>query len=103
MLWCATHPPGRFDRLSRTWVLSLFCGPLVFAWVVAGGYDEAFADLALKRGEYLIVSPNGEVEDDVQLLRATSNGILILRVPTRGIAFLTYGSFNRIEQVATSQ
>ena len=103
MVWFFTHPPGRYDRLGRKISFPLFCGPLVFAWIVAGGYDEAFADLALERGGYRIVRSNGLVEDDVQLLRATSNGVLILRVPTQDISFLTYGSFNRIEQVAPSQ
>ena len=73
------------------------------AIIIASGYDEARNDLALPSGEYRIVSSSGEVEDDVQLLRATSNGILILRVPTRDISFLTYPSVNRIEQVAPSQ
>ena len=103
MIWFFTHPPERYDRLGRKISFLLFGGPLIFAWIVAGGYDEAFIDLALERGEYRIVSSDGEVEDDVQLLRATSNGILILRVPTGDISFLTYSSFDRIDRVAPSQ
>ena len=79
------------DRLTKT--LKLFV-PMYAAVIIAGGYDEALDDLTRPSGEYRIVNSNGEVEDNVQLLRATSNGILILRVPTRDISFLTYPSFN---------
>ena len=68
MIWFFTHPPERYDRLGRKISFLLFCGPLVFAWIVAGGYDEAAFDLASERGGYRIVRSNGLVEDDVQLL-----------------------------------
>ena len=103
VLWFFTHPPERYARLGRRIAFLLFCGPVVFAWIVAGGYDEAILDLALERGEYRIVRSNGLVEDDVQLLRALSQGVLILRVPTRDVSFLTYGSFKSIDKIGSSQ
>ena len=68
-------------------------GPLVAAFIILHGHDEAVIDLALQRGEYRIVHSTGLVEDDVQLLRALSKGVLILRVPTRDVSFLPYQSF----------
>ena len=92
--------PYMEDRQTKK--VTLFV-PFIAAFSIVSGYDEARDDLARPSGEYRIVNSNGEVEDDVQLLRATSNGILILRVPTRDISFLTYASFNRMERVAPSQ
>ena len=96
-------PPGRFDRLVKPWRLLLIYGPLVAAFIIADGYDEASGDLASERGEYRIVHSTGLVEADVQLLRATSKGVLILRLPTRDVSFLTYPSFNRIDRIGSSQ
>lgn len=87
------------NRLTKNGKKVLLFGPFFAALIILNGYDEAQDDLALLSGEYRIVKSNGEVENDVQLLRATSNGILILSVPTGDISFLTYSSFNRIEPV----
>ena len=85
------------------WRQLFFYGPLVAALIIADGYDEAVSDLALPRGEYRIVHSTDLVEDDVQLLRATSKGVLILRVPTRDVSFLTYQSFKSIDRIGASQ
>ena len=100
--WFSAHPHME-NSLTQNGKKVLLFGPFFAALIIFSGYDEARDDLALSRGEYRIVNSNGEVEDDVQLLRATSNGILILRVPTGNISFWTYSSFNRIEPVSASQ
>ena len=57
----------------------------------------------MQRGEYRIVHSTGLVEDNIQLLRALSQGVLILRVPTRDISFVAYGSFKSIDKIGSSQ
>ena len=101
-VWFARHPL-LVDRLKITGVLLLVLGPFGAASIIAGGYDEAQGVLALPHGEYRIVHSDGLVEDDVQLLRAVSKGVLILRVPTRDVSFFTYQSFKRIDRIGTSQ
>ena len=101
--WFSRHPHVRFYRLARTWHQLLMWGPLVIVFIIASGHDQAVIDLARQRGEYRIVHSTGLVEDDVQLLRALSQGVLILRVPTRDVSFLTYGSFKSIDRVGSSQ
>ena len=100
--WFVRHPRVYY-KLARTGRLLLFFGPAVAAYVLADGYDEASSDLVLPRGEYRIVHSTGLVEDNVQLLRALSQGVLILRVPTRDVSFLTYGSFKSIDKIGSSQ
>ncbi len=100
--WFTRHPLI-FDRLKSTGRVLLVLGPFGAASIIAGGYDEAQGVLALPHGEYRIVHSDGLVEDDVQLLRAVSKGVLILRVPTRDVSFLTYPSFNRIDRIGSSQ
>ena len=101
--WFSRHPHVRFYKLARTWDRLLMVGPLVIAVIIGLGRDQAVSDLAMQRGEYRIVHSTGLVEDDVQLLRALSQGVLILRVPTRDVSFLTYGSFKSIDRVGSSQ
>ena len=101
--WFSRHPHIRFYRLARTWHQLLLWGPLVIVFIIASGHDQAVSDLKLERGEYRIVHSTGLVEDNVQLLRALSQGVLILRVPTRDVSFLTYGSFKSIDKIGSSQ
>ena len=62
------------DRQTKK--VTLFV-PFIAAVSIVSGYDEARDDLARPSGEYRIVNSNGEVEDDVQLLRAASNTTLL--------------------------
>ena len=101
-VWFFSHPRV-YHGLAKTGRRLLIFGPFLAALVITDGYDEAQGDLELPHGEYRIVHSNGKVEDDVQLLRTTSNGILILRVSTRDVSFLTYPSFNRIDRIGSSQ
>lgn len=100
--WFSIHPHVH-DRLAKTGRRLVQFGPMVAALIIADGYDEARKDLTLPRGEYRIVHSTGLVEDDIQLLRATSEGVLILRVPTRDVSFLTYRSFKHIDRIGSSQ
>ncbi len=100
--WFLRHPYVYVGLTNIGRRLLLF-GPVVAAFIIADGYDEAVRDLALPNGEYRIVHSTGLVEDDVQLLRTTSNGILILRVSTRDVSFLTFASFNRIDRIGSSE
>ena len=100
--WFVRHPHV-YDRLAKTGRWLLLLGPMAVALIMADGYDDAQGDLALPRGEYRIVHSADLVEDDIQLLRATSKGILILRVPTRDVSFLTYQSFKSIDRPGSSQ
>ena len=90
-------------RLSIIGRLGLQAGPVVAAMIFLTGHWEAEGDLALSTGEYRIVHATGEVEDNVQLLRTTSKGILFLQLPARNVSFLTYSSFVRIDRVDSSQ
>ena len=101
--WFSRHPHVRFYKLSRTWDRLLMVGPLAIAVIIGFGRDQAVSDLAMQRGEYRIVHSTGLVEDNIQLLRALSQGVLILRVSTRDISFLTYGSFKSIDKIGSSQ
>ena len=101
--WFNRHPHVRYYRPARTWAPLLVFGPVVIACILATGRDQAVRDLALQRGEYRIVHSTDLVEDDVQLLRATSKGVLILRVATRDISFFTYGSFKSIDKIGHPQ
>ena len=101
-LWFSRHPHV-YDRLGKTGRRLLLFGPFIAALIITDGYDEAQGDLALPHGEYRIVHSTGLVEDDVQLLRALSQGVFILRVPNQDVSFLTYGSFKRIDRVGSSQ
>ena len=95
--WFFSHP-YMHAKLARKGRRLLLYGPIVAALVLAHGYDEALDDLALPQGEYRVVHSDDSVEVNVQLLRATSPGILILRVPSRSVSFLSYESFKRIER-----
>lgn len=103
IVWFSTHPLTRAYGPSSEWLALLIAGPMLVAFIFVNGHDKAVTDLMLPRGEYRIVHSTGEVEDDVQLLRATSVGVLVLRVSTRDVSFLTYGSFNRIDQIGSSK
>ena len=103
IVWFSTHPLTRAYGPSSEWLALLISGPMLVAFIFVNGHDKAVTDLMLPRGEYRIVHSTGEVEDDVQLLRAISVGVLVLRVSTRDVSFLTYGSFNRIDRIAPSQ
>ena len=59
--------------------------------------------MAVPSGEYRIVHSDGVVEDDVQLLRATSKGVLVLRAPSRDVSFVNYESFKRIDRIGPSE
>ena len=101
--WFNRHPHVRYYRLARTWAPLLVYAPVVIAIIIVLGRDQAVSDLAQQRGEYRIVHSTDLVEDDVQLLRATSKGVLILRVATRDISFFTYGSFKSIDKIGYPQ
>ena len=95
--WFTSHP-HICSKLAKTGRRLLRLGPIMAALVIGHGYDEALRDLALPHGEYRVVHVDDSVEDNVQLLRATSAGILILRVSSRGVAFLANESFKSIER-----
>ena len=95
--WFCSHPYVH-ARLRRTGRRLLLFGPFVAALVLAHGYDEALDDLALPHGEYRVVHSDNSVEDNIQLLRVTSPGILVLQVATRSVSFLSYESFKSIER-----
>ena len=101
--WFSRHPHVRSWGLASTWHQLLIYGPLVAAFIIARGHDEAVLDMAVPSGEYRIVHSTGVVEDDVQLLRATSKGVLVLRVPSRDVSFFNYESFNRIDRIGSSE
>ena len=103
IVWSSTHPLTRAYGPSSEWQALLLAGPMLVTFIFVHGHDKAVTDLMLPRGEYRIVHSTGEVEDDVQLLRATSVGVLVLRVSTRDVSFLTYGSFNRIDRIGSSK
>lgn len=100
-MWFRRHPHVR--RLAGTWHQLLIYGPLVAAFIIARGHDEAVRDMAVPSGEYRIVHSDGVVEDDVRLLRATSKGVLVLRVPSRDVSFVNYESFKRIDRIGPSE
>ncbi len=101
-MWFGKHSRVN-ERLERTGFLLLIFGPLVAAYVLANGYDEAMSDLSLLRGDHRVIHSTGVVEENAQLLRTTSKGVLILRIPTREVSFLTYQSFKRIDRIGSSQ
>ncbi len=90
-------------KLSTAGALGLQLGPLLAAVFFLNGYSEATRDLALQSGEYRIVYTTGEAENNIQLLRTTSKGILVLQVPSQEVSFLTYSSFDRIDREPLSQ
>lgn len=98
-VWLSTHPLTRAYGPSSEWLSLLIAGPMLVAFIFVNGHDKAVNDLTLQSGEYRIVHSTGEVEDDVQLLRTTSKGVIVLRVSTREISFVTYESFNRIDRI----
>ena len=97
-MWFANHPRV-IARLAKTGRLLLFMGPPLVGYIVGSGYDEAVDDLSLPRGEYRVVYSTDFFEDDIQLLRTTSKGVLVLHVRTRTVTFLTYQAFERIEHI----
>ena len=98
-IWYFRHPNNRLTPAVR---LVLVFVPFWGGFSFVHGYDEALKHLALSRGEYRIVQSNDLTEDNVHLLRATSKGILVLRLATKDVSFLTYDSFKRIDWTATS-
>ncbi|MCY4673967.1 MAG: hypothetical protein OXD43_09440 [Bacteroidetes bacterium] len=90
-------------KLSIVGKLGLHAGPLFAALIFWNGLMDATRDLALRSGEYRIVHTTGEVENNIQLLRTTSKGILVLQVPSQEVSFLTYSSFDRIDREPLSQ
>ena len=94
--WFIRHP-DMHSRLTRAGRLALMYSPFLMGYSFAHGYDAAVHDLAMPRGEYRIVHSTNLVEDNIQLLRATSKGVLILRLPAKDVSFLTYQSFKRID------
>lgn len=100
-IWFCRHPNVK-DRLQAPGHLLLMLVPFWMMFSFGHGYDEALRHLELLRGEYRIVQSNDLVEDNVHLLRATSKGILVLRLPNKEVSFLTYNSFKRIDWTGTS-
>ena len=101
-IWFCQHPNVQ-NRLPVPGRLVLMLVPFWMMFSFGHGYDEALRHLALSRGEYRIVQSNDLTEDNVHLLRATSKGILVLRLPTKEVSFLTYDSFKRIDWTGASQ
>ena len=98
--------PLFMDKLTtkRWFVLSgaLTFIPLFVGLFFAIGVYQASVDLSFTRGNYRVVYLNDVVEDNVRLLKATSKGILILRLPGKEISFLNYHSFKRIDWTGAS-
>lgn len=95
-LWFLQHPLAS-ELLSDAVQIGVIFGPIVASSFYFNGHSAALEDLAHPSGEYRIVHTTGEIEDDVQLLRPTSKGVIILRVAVREMSFLTYSSFDRID------
>lgn len=100
--WLSNTPLAR-SKLSEVVRLAVLLIPFLFYALFVSAFLEAANDLLQTSGEYRIVHTTGEVEDNVQLLRITSNGILILRTQFREISFITYSSFDRIDRLASSR
>ena len=101
IIWFCQHPNVK-NRLPAPWRLVLITVPFWTMFSFSHGYDEALRHLELSRGEYSIVQSNDMIENNVHLLRSTSKGILVLRLPNKDISFLTYDSFKRIDWTGTS-
>ena len=101
-VWVARHP-RIFPKLTRTTRSILFWGPAFVFWVIGHGYDDARRDLTVPSGNYRIVHKSGHVEENIHLLRAVSEGVIVLRVAKGEISFLTYPSFLRIDRAKHSQ
>ena len=97
-IWFTKHPRV-IGRLAKTGRLLLFLGPLAFGYIVGSGHDEAVDDLLLSHGQYRVVYSPQLFEDNIQLLRTTSKGVLVLHIPTRTVTFLPYQAFERIELI----
>ena len=76
--------------------------PLLMGLFFLIGVYKASMDLSFTRGDYQVVYLNDIVEDNIRLLKATSKGILILRLPGKEISFLNYHSFKRIDWTGVS-
>ena len=99
--WFFQHPNFK-NRLPSPGRLLIILVPFWTMFSFSHGYDEASRHLELSRGEYRIVQSNDMIDNNVHLLRATSKGILVLRLPNKYISFLTYDSFKRIDWTGTS-
>ena len=100
-IWFCQHPNVR-HKLPAPWRLMLMLIPFWIMFSFGHGYDEALRHFELSRGEYRIIQSNDLIEDNVHLLRATSKGILVLRLPKKEISFFTYDSFKRIDWTGDS-
>ena len=100
--WLGKTPLVR-AKLSDAARMAVLLIPMIFQLLFISGFEEAENDLLQTSGEYRIVHKTGEVEDDVQLLRITSKGLLILRIQSREISFMTYSSLNRIDRLTSSR
>ena len=87
-------------RLMLNGVLTLV--PLLMGLFFMIGAYKASTDLSFTRGNYQVVYLNDVVEDNIRLLKSTSKGILILRLPGKEISFLNYHSFKRIDWTGAS-
>ena len=84
------------ERITDPLQLSVFTVVTLIAGISVWGWQHATMDMAVMCGKYRIIHSNGLIENNVHLLRSTSDGILILQVPKHEVSFLTYNSFSRI-------
>lgn len=101
-LWFSRHPRIH-SSLTRPVRLLLSFGPMFVFWAIGDGYKDAMRDLTIPYGEYRIVHKDGEIEENAQLLRVTSEGIIFLRVDNNQVSFLAYPALKRIDRVKLSE
>ena len=94
--WFVSQPDVSAMMPLLAQIATISAGQFIAVTIMLG-HSAAIKDLARPSGEHRLVYATGEVEDNVQLLRATSNGILVLRIEAREVSFLTYSSFDRVD------